>query len=155
MTLKNILATLFGIAVLGACSADVNVISASDAKLGTLVGVRDPKGVITPSGQPGFLVFGPYIALEPGVYRIVAKGALQGTGKTAGMIDAIAQKGERVFGMKPIYSLTGGPDSTLASMVFEVDSAVTDAEFRIQVQGGTTGAFAGYELTKIASAGKK
>lgn len=146
LSILTLCAILF--ALVAGCGAPVTEFSAADTKLATLVGVREG-GVIKANGQPGFLVYGPYAPLEPGVYRLVAKGNLTGSSKALGVIDVIADKGKRILAVKPIVagqSVAGD----IVSLDFEVTQPVTDAEFRINVSAQTMGSFTAYELTKVA-----
>lgn len=141
---------LAGFCVLSAltgCAPQTQQFAGDNPKLGSQTGVREG-GLIKTKDQPGFLVYGPYVALEPGIYRLVAKGNLAGPNKALGAIDVVFGKAENVLAIKPIVTnqATGG---NIASLAFEVPQAVTDAEFRIHVDAQTTGSFVAYELTKI------
>ena len=99
-------------------------------------------------------MYGPYVALEPGVYRLLAKGNLAGPNQSLGTIDITADKGKSILATKPIVADQGATES-IASLDFEVVKPVADAEFRINVAAQTTGSFTGYELTKIEKLGEK
>lgn len=116
-------------------------------KLATQVGIKEG-GAIKANGQPGFLVYGPYVPLESGVYRLVAKGNLAGPNQSLGTIDVAADTGKLILAAKPLVADQGATGS-IVSLVFEVTKSVADAEFRINVAAQTTGSFTGYELTKI------
>jgi hypothetical protein len=120
----------------------------SGEKLATQVGVKEG-GVIKANGQPGFLVFGPYAPLEPGVYRLVAKGNLKGPNESLGWVDVAVNKGGLVLANKPIV-MSQEAAGNIVSLDFEVSQPVADAEFRINVAAQTTGIFSSYELTKVA-----
>ena len=121
----------------------------NNAKLFTQVGVRED-GVIKAKGHPGYLVFGPYIPLEIGTYRLVAKGNLTGSSKELGTIDVATDAGQHILMTKPIiaeepHSASGN----IISLDFEVAQPATAVEFRINIQAQTMGSFAAYTLTKI------
>ena len=150
--LNRYLVVCFGVAIalaLSACSPPTEQFLGSNDKLHTQqAGVRDG-GVIKASGQPGFLVYGPYVPLEPGVYRLVAKGSLSGPSKALGVIDVTAEAGNRILASKPIVSGQSAVGD-IVSLAFEVTQPITDAEFRINVTAQSTGSFTAYELTKVA-----
>ena len=136
---------------LTACGKQVTEFAASNPKIATHVGVRNATGDLQTSGKAGFLVFGPYIEITPGTYRLVAKGKLSGEIKPLAVIDVIAHKGEKTFVSRPIYGDDPVVEGVIGAIIFEVPRAVSDAEFRIQVQEQTVGAFNGYELTRIVT----
>lgn len=135
----------------GACAANFSspscIFAGGDAKLSTQVGVREG-GVIKANGQPGFLVFGPYIPLESGVYRLVAKGSLSGPSKALGVIDVVADLGKRILVVKPIVAGQSA-SGEIVSLDFEIMQPITDAEFRINIPAQTVGSFIAYDLNKI------
>lgn len=141
----------FLLALIAGCTAPVTEFSFSavDPKLATQAGIREA-GEIRTSGKPGFLVYGPYVALKPGNYRLMVKGSLSGSKGQLALIDVIANKGERTFVATPINSDSPMKDGVITSVVFELPQAVTDAEFRIQVSEQTTGVFKGYELSMVS-----
>lgn len=141
------LASLGMVLIFAGCSPQTQQFAGGDSKLSTQAGVKEGE-VIRANGQPGFLVFGPYVALEPGVYRLLAKGNLAGPNQSLGSIDIAADKGKLILAVKPIAA-DQGATGNIVSLAFEVTKPVTDAEFRINVAAQTTGAFTGYELTKI------
>lgn len=121
--------------------------SGTDLGLVTQVGVREG-GVIKANGQPGFLVYGPYSPLQPGVYRLVVKGNLSGSSKVLGDIDVAADFGKRILVAKPIIA-GQSTSGNIVSLDFEVAQPITNIEFRIKIQAQTVGYFIAYELTKI------
>ncbi len=133
---------------LAGCTPQIEQFSGGDPKLGTQVGLRE-NGTIKANGQPGFLVYGPYVTLEPGVYRLLAKGSLVSPNKSLGTIDIAADTGKLILATKPIVADQGAAGS-IVSLAFEVGNHITDAEFRINIAAQTTGSFIAYELTKVA-----
>lgn len=131
-----------------ACAKQTEQFSVGTDKLSTIVGTQDG-GTIKTSGKPGYLVYGPYIPLKTGVYRLVAKGSLTGNDKPLGTIDVASGKGASVIASKPIIAgeSAAGDIVTLDFVVKE--SPVTDAEFRILVAPQTSGSFTSYVITKI------
>jgi len=148
LKLNRYLASFCVVIALSACSPQTEQFLGGNDKLATLVGVREG-GVIKANGQPGFLVAGPYVPLDSGVYRLVAKGNLSGSSKALGVIDVAADLGKRILAVKPIVAGESAAGD-IVSMAFEITQPVSDAEFRIVVSPQTTGSFTGYELTKVA-----
>lgn len=147
--MKSVVVVLFVAGALTGCGPDVSTIASADPKLATQSGQREASGVIQAIGQPGYLVFGPYMQLKPGTYQLVAKGKLSGTAKKLGMLDVATEKGERILMMQPIYADGQVPDGVITTAAFEVDRQVTDAEFRLFVEGNVKGTFNGYELVLL------
>jgi hypothetical protein len=142
------LAGVCTILALAGCSPQTQQFTGGDPKLLTQAGVKEGGG-IKANGQPGFLVYGPYIALEPGVYRLLTKGNLAGPNQSLGTIDVAANTGKLILAAKPIVADQGATGS-IVSLDFEIAKPIADAEFRINVAAQTTGSFTAYELTKIA-----
>ena len=149
----TLLAALFVIA--GCGGAETVKISSKDAKIATQTGTRDQAGNLLSSGKPGYFVYGPYMKLEAGKYRLVAKGSLVASDAAApiGTIDAVAKIGKLVMGKKEITAQEQ-ENGKIVTFEFSLASDVADAEFRIFVNDKVTGSFAGYELTKIGKAGE-
>jgi len=121
------------------------IFAATNEKLQTEIGMMSRDGSIHTTGRTGYLVYGPYAALEPGKYRLKVKGELKGVDGILGTVDVAIQQGKRVITTKPIISLTEGA-IVLAEIDFELDQMATDLEFRIHVQDQATGSFSGYEV---------
>ena len=153
---KTIFISALLLLVLGGCGADTSKMSPRDGKLATQTGVVDAESINLKPGQAGYLVYGPYINLEAGTYRLVAKGMLNGGTGTIGTIDVVSDKGKYVWAIRPIYSqgpaIGDARNSAITSVAFYLDKPVVDAEFRILITDSTAkGVFTGYELTKISS----
>ena len=146
-TLSWYVSVICSVFMLSGCAPEVQRFAGDSPKLGSQVGVREA-GAIKAKAQPGFLVFGPYVTLEPGIYKLVAKGNLAGPNKGLGTIDVVSGKAENIIAIKPIVAGQAGAGN-IVSLAFEVAQTVTDAEFRINVPAQTTGEFAAYELSKI------
>lgn len=143
MMLLVVFSTLFG------CKNDALLFSASSPSIKTLVGINDGKGVKT-TGRAGFLVFGPYIGIKPGVYRLDIHGALDGDVPVLGGFDVVSEKGGRVHTSFPIYrNMASADGGVIAHAYFEIQQKVDDAEFRIVVDAGAKGVFKGYALNRI------
>lgn len=137
--------------LIAGCIEPMTEYKASDSHLSSLVGKREPE-LIRSTGQPGFLVYGPYTSLPAGSYRLVARGSLKGSATGAmpiATMDVIAQKGERVLVSRPLYGDENPGEDMIAALTFDLPRAVSDAEFRIQVTEKATVAFRAYQLTKV------
>jgi len=131
-----------------ACTPKVDKFSGNNEKLGTEVGIREGD-IIKSKSQSGFLVYGPYIPLKQGVYRLVAKGSLAGSSTALGVIDVVAEKGQVILAVKPIITEPDKREGEIVSLVFEIVKPVADIEFRINISPQTTGFFVAYELTNL------
>lgn len=143
--LFRVLTTAAVVLAVAGCAQPIDI-SAADKRLATQVGERGP-AEIKSTGKAGHLVFGPYVALEPGIYRLDVKGSLRGPGRPLATLDVASDKGERIWMVRPIYA-----DATadiIATAAFVIDRRVTDAEFRIFVHDQTVGTFKGFSLKKI------
>lgn len=131
------------------CKNSEELFPPSYPSIKTLVGLNDG-AVIKTTGQGGFLVFGPYIEMKPGVYRLDVKGYLDGEGQSLGVFDVVSDKGAHTHLSFPIYREMGAADGrVIAHAYFEIPKKVDDAEFRIVVDPSTKGAFSGYVLTRV------
>lgn len=153
LRLRNVLVGI-GMAasmLLSGCVEPITEYPASNPKLGTLAGKKEGTQ-ITSTGQAGFLVFGPYVTLAAGSYRLVARGTLKGAEGAAqplGVLDVIAFKGERTYVSRPLYGDEQAGEGNIAAVTFDLPKAVTDAEFRIQVTAPASVVFRGYDLSKL------
>jgi hypothetical protein len=116
----------------------------------TLVGVREGLS-IRATGQAGALVYGPYIGLPVGTYRLVVKGHLVGSGKEIGSIDVAAYQGAKTLASAMIIPAPTNSQE-IAQLDFHIERPVSDAEFRVLINPNTTGMFTSYELIKLPSA---
>lgn len=144
------------VAIVAGCGAKTMDISVAQGKLSTQIGVASAQTIQLSGGKIGYFVFGPYINLEPGTYRVVAKGLLDAKASPAAVMDVVSERGNHIWATRPIYISTvasgGGNEGVITSVIFDVDKPVTDAEFRIQVlDPSATGVFSNFELTKISS----
>jgi hypothetical protein len=85
------------------------------------------QALISEQGERGFLHYGPYLALEPGRYRVNAD--LEAEVDDAGLIDVTAKSGQLVLASKPIGAVRW------PVMEIEIPPGVTDLEVRVQSNG--------------------
>ncbi|APB98163.1 hypothetical protein A4F89_01840 [Polynucleobacter asymbioticus] len=113
----------------------------------TAVGVRDNLH-IRADGKEGVLVYGPYISLPAGSYRLIAKGSLTGDGREIGVMDISARRGAEKIALVNIVASSAKP-GIIAELPFLLEHPVIDAEFRVFIKPNTTGVFTNYELIKL------
>ncbi|MBS3984056.1 MAG: hypothetical protein KGZ66_00395 [Selenomonadales bacterium] len=145
-TLVTIVVVSLLVLSLVGCAPRVTTIPATDARLASLVGERT-EGGIRAVGKPGFLVYGPYMPLEVGTYRLTVKGSLEGETSPIAIIDVVSDRGERVWATRPVYA--NATADVIATLAFIIDRPVTDVEFRVRVAEQVLGTFVSYELVKI------
>ena len=112
--------------------------AADDARLKTLVGTRSPTRGLMADGRPGVLLYGPYIALPPGGYRVrVWASAPSGSNAEAHM-DVVYGQGANVLVAKTGRALAGEKPGPMGTLDFDVvASDVQDLEVRVVVDKGS------------------
>lgn len=138
---------------LSACTEPITEYAASDLRFATLVGKRHGPQ-INSAGQAGFLVFGPYVELPAGSYRLLARGVLTGAAGAPlplGVLDVAGYKGTRIYVSRPLYGDEQAGEGNIAAVFFDLPKAVTDVEFRIQITAAASAVFRGYDLSKVSS----
>ena len=105
-----------------------------DARLGTQVGKCSGHDIET-TGKAGYLIFGPYIRLDPGQYRVVIRGALGVNGLSGAHMDVVINKGSHILG----ESALGVPDEqgNFVALIGTLDAPCTDLEVRVWVNSDT------------------
>jgi len=153
--MKKALVLLFVLTFFGCGSNSGPIkIDASDARLSSHSGKKNQSGAIQNDGKAGYFVYGPYMTLSPGKYMLVAKGSLVGKTDNVGYIDAVSLSKKIVMGKKDIMTSEKAGEA-IAILEFDLDTEVTDAEFRIILAEGVIGTFSGYELSKVDPASGK
>jgi hypothetical protein len=118
-------------------------------ELFSLVGKVQADSIVA-SGQAGFLVFGPYVPIGVGKYKLNIYANFSGPTPELGIFDIIAQGGKLTYA-KQVMINQGSQKEPLLSVEFEVDKPVNDMEFRIQIYSQIEGYFTHYQLSKISS----
>jgi hypothetical protein len=118
-------------------------------ELFSLVGKVQADSIVA-SGQAGFLVFGPYVPIGVGKYKLSIYANFSGPTPELGIFDIIAQGGKLTYA-KQVMINQGSQKEPLLSVEFEVDKPVNDMEFRIQIYSQIEGYFTHYQLSKISS----
>lgn len=117
-------------------------------ELFTQVGKRDGQRLLA-IGSPGFFVFGPYIPLSTGRYRVTAIGKLTGPDQNVGILDVIGESGKATYLKLPLTQKQE-KDPILFQAEFDITKPVYDVEFRILIFNQVQGQFVRYHLEKLA-----
>jgi glycosyltransferase involved in cell wall biosynthesis len=113
---------------------DVRRFWGSDDRLGTQVGKRTGRDIVS-TGQAGFLLLGPYIALAAGQYRVVIRGALKKNGAVGARMVVAVDKGALILAESALSR--PDEDGCLVTMLISLDVPYTDLEVRVWVNENT------------------
>jgi hypothetical protein len=109
-------------------------LQASDPRLSTLVGKYDDStGGLESDGRSGYLQFGPYLRLTPGVYEVLWEGEVRGPRAGWAEVDVVHDAATSKLGAVHLALSPTPPGAELARLRFEVREEVLDAEFRFLV----------------------
>ncbi|GAC1609324.1 MAG: glycosyltransferase family 1 protein [Aquirhabdus sp.] len=113
---------------------DVRRFWGGDSRLGTQVGKRTGRDIVC-EGKAGYLIFGPYIALSAGQYRVVIRGTFGANGIAGARMDVVVDAGSLILG----ESALGEPDENgcFVSLPISLDAPCTDLEIRVWVEDHT------------------
>lgn len=113
---------------------DVRRFWGGDSRLGTQVGKRTGRDIVC-TGQAGYLIFGPYIPLVAGHYRVVIRGALGENSLAGARMDVAVNQGRLILA----ESALGEPDvdGCLVALPISLDEPCTDLEVRVWVGDNT------------------
>jgi capsular polysaccharide transport system ATP-binding protein len=102
-----------------------------DSRLYTHVGKRKARDIVS-TGQVGCLLFGPYVPLAEGNYRVVLRGMLGELGADPVRMDVTLDKGNHILA----ESLINRPhqDDCLVSLPITLEAPCTDLEVRVWVE---------------------
>ncbi len=115
-------------------------VSATDTRLKTLVGRPDfARGVVASTGREGFLLYGPYLTLEAGVYQVSWLGRIEGGGR----VEVAAESGDTLL----VQSRIEG--KAFPTVRFELKTRATGVEFRVHVDKGARALLEGVVLERI------
>ena len=111
------------------------ILSGDDHRLQTKCGVK-AGGVIRSTGNQGVLLYGPYVAIGPGSYRVRVFGTCAPAPPGAvAVLDVTSNRGSRELGRRPLPMETF-VDGLLARIDFAVDEPVADLEVHMFVSAG-------------------
>jgi glycosyltransferase involved in cell wall biosynthesis len=117
-----------------------------DNRLGTQVGKRIGPDMVS-EGQAGYLLFGPYIPLASGQYRVVIRGTLSENGLAGARMDVAIDKGSLILGT----SVLNEPDENgnFIALLISLDAPCTDLEVRVWVNQDTDLKISMIEITPL------
>lgn len=98
------------------------------------------------TGNPGFLMYGPYAPLAAGKYRLTVQGEVGAMTEGAQLlIDVASQAGATSHGETVVSTPMAGQDS-IADIEFTLQNAVPDLEVRAQVTEGAQVKIRSYQI---------
>lgn len=103
-------------------------------------------GKISSTGKAGYLVYGPYAALDAGTYQVVIDGTVESLPEGAhATVDMVSNQGNSKLGSADIASApaAGAP---LATFVATVPANATDVEVRVFVPETARVSVSGYRV---------
>lgn len=113
-------------------SKGVKVYKAHDRRFGSINGKRTAEGVKS-SGDPGHLLFGPYVALEAGSYIVEVKGHFEKRGDGSSYVDIACNRGGQILAATPVRSQN---DGVLAELAVTPSLLIRDLEVRVWTGAG-------------------
>jgi len=120
----------------------------SDEGLYSECGRRDAgAGTLSSEGRAGYLLYGPYVALDAGVYEIVWRGT-SATSVSHAVAEVVSEKGQDLLREVKVAASEG----VLARARFQVHGRVADIEFRIRVAADDAITVTGLELHRLRGA---
>lgn len=120
----------------------------SDSRLLTHCGIKAGQRIAT-AGREGFLVYGPYIRVSPGQYRVRVYGARNGIGHGAeSVLEVVCDGGRRVLARHPMPAVSPVGD-LLGRLDFAAAQPIGDLEIRIHVSDRTDMAVESIDLVAL------
>lgn len=110
--------------------------STGSSAIGSEVGKRTLGAGMSTTGKAGWLVFGPYIPMEPGSYEAILVGFVQPDHSGSVHVDVAAEKGNRVIAALELDAaalLAGQSPDAMVVLPFTLESPVKDLEVRVRV----------------------
>jgi hypothetical protein len=122
-----------------------------DAAIGSEVGVRTLGLGMATTGKAGWLIFGPYIPLEPGNYQVSLQGLTQAGHGGQVHVDVASDKGAKVIAAAELDAptLAAAPPEGLIVLPFTVDHPVTDLEVRVRVTEASKMSISAYQIRSV------
>lgn len=106
-----------------------------DDRLQTQVGSCVANHKMATTKQAGYLLYGPYIALSPGQYRITIRGEVGDTGLDYAGMDVVIDKGSIILAQSSLN--VPSLDSEIGSVKINVVTSCSDLEVRVWVNQNT------------------
>ena len=101
-----------------------------DRRFGTQVGERAGRNMVS-TAQAGYLIYGPYLALDSGEYSVVIHGTLGADGASGAWADVAIDKGDCILAEGELTTPEMG--DSLAVMQITLENPCRDLEIRIKV----------------------
>lgn len=124
-------------------------ISVTDGRVGTLVGKKDAQGGLVSQHATGVLMYGPYVSIEPGKYRVVVRGTCQVPNGATLTLDVVHSKATVTLAQKSISAAEEAAKAVLATLDFDAPHGATDLEVRAVVSADATAAIDSYSIYKL------
>ena len=103
-------------------------------------------GKISSTGKAGYLVYGPYSALDAGTYQVTLDGAVESLPEGShATVDVVSDQGNNTLGSAEISSAPAG-GAALADFVATVPASVKDVEVRLFVPENARVSVSGYRV---------
>jgi glycosyltransferase involved in cell wall biosynthesis len=103
----------------------------SHNRIGTQIGRRIGRDMIS-TGEPGRLIYGPYISVSVGSYRVTIHGVMNSSQGPGGWIDIVANQAKTVLAERALAPGTSG--AHLAIIDFDIATATSDLEVRVWIE---------------------
>lgn len=101
-----------------------------DSRLGTQVGKRMGRDIVS-TGQAGYLIFGPYIPMAAGSYKVLIRGEIGGNGVAGAHMDVAVDQGRVILGESTLVN--SAQDGCIIALPITLDKPCSDLEVRVWV----------------------
>jgi len=131
-------------------SPDAIVFAGSDPRLQSVIGTRrgDEIEFEVPAGLPQRILFGPYIPVSPGRYRIELAIAVRRTAPGQMIVDLCHHRGNRELYSRPC--LADELRSGLIGISYAMDKNIEDLEVRLTAPAGFAGSVRSLSIRRTA-----
>lgn len=104
----------------------------------TINGSPTEKGTYVSNGNSGFLLYGPYLKLSEGSYKLNIKGKKINTNKGVkiGYVDVVANSGTEEITRRDIVQMELEEGDLMVELDFSLNTPVQDVEFRVWIDEG-------------------
>lgn len=103
-------------------------------------------GMISSTGKAGYLVYGPYAALDAGTYQVTLDGTFESLPEGShATVDVVSNQGANILGSAEISSAPAA-GAALADFVATVPASATDVEVRVFVPDKGRVSVSGYRV---------
>jgi len=103
--------------------------------------------VLASTGATGYMMFGPYVAFVPGVYRVTVQGTINSLDAGASIkFDAVSAAATSVHGEQVVATADPSSD-TIGEFEVTIPDGVSDLEIRAYVTDGADVQIRSYQIT--------